>query len=54
MRAAMQRLLKTVGLYSESFATPLDFSGAEASKRSQLPRRDVRLPGISGLESKAN
>lgn len=25
MRAAMQRLLKTVGLHSESFATPQDF-----------------------------
>ena len=51
MRAAMQRLLKTVGLYSESFATPQDFL------RHKLPQDgpsclvlDVRLPGMSGLD----
>jgi len=50
MRAAMQRLLKTVGLQSQSFATPEDFL------RHQLPNvpccliLDVRLPGMSGLD----
>jgi FixJ family two-component response regulator len=50
VRAAMQRLLKTVGLHSEPFATPLDFL------RHKLPNGpcclvlDVRLPGMSGLE----
>ena len=37
MRAAMQRLLKTVGLHSESFATPQDFLRRNASRRSELP-----------------
>lgn len=50
MCAAMQRLLKTVGLHSKDFATPQDFL------RHQLPDGpcclvlDVRLPGMSGLE----
>jgi len=50
MRAAMQRLLKTVGLHSESFGTP------EAFLRHKLPNGpsclvlDVRLPGMSGLD----
>ncbi len=50
MRAAMQRLLKTVGLHSESFGTP------EAFLRHKLPDApsclvlDVRLPGMSGLD----
>jgi FixJ family two-component response regulator len=30
MRAAMQRLLKTVGLHSESFASPQDFLRRES------------------------
>ena len=50
MCAAMQRLLKTVGLDSEAFGTP------EAFLRHKLPDGpsclllDVRLPGMSGLE----
>jgi FixJ family two-component response regulator len=50
MRSAMQRLLKTVGLQSESFGTP------EAFLRYKLPAvpsclvLDVRLPGMSGLD----
>jgi FixJ family two-component response regulator len=51
MRAAMQRLLKTVGLHYESFATPQDFL------QHKLPPDgpcclvlDVRLPGMSGLD----
>jgi FixJ family two-component response regulator len=51
MRAAMQRLLKTVGLHYESFDTPQDFL------RHNLPPDgpsclvlDVRLPGMSGLD----
>jgi FixJ family two-component response regulator len=50
MSAATQRLLKTVGLESQSFATP------EAFLRHKLPDRprclvlDLRLPGMSGLE----
>lgn len=34
LRAAMQRLVKTVGLHSESFTSLQEISAAEASKRS--------------------
>ena len=50
MRAAMQRLLRTVGLHSEAFSTPDEFL------RNKLPNGpcclllDVRLPGMSGLD----
>jgi len=50
MRAAMQRLLKTVGLHSESFATPLDFLRRKLPDVPSCLVLDVRLPGISGLE----
>ena len=42
MRAAMQRLLKTVGLHTESFATPLEFL------RRKLPDAQVRSV-VAGL-----
>jgi FixJ family two-component response regulator len=50
MRAAMQRLLKTVGLHSESFATPEDFLQHRLPNVSSCVVLDVRLPGMSGLE----
>jgi FixJ family two-component response regulator len=50
MRAAMQRLLKTVGLHSESFATPQDFLGRKLPDAPICLILDVRLPGMSGLE----
>jgi FixJ family two-component response regulator len=50
MRAAMQRLLKTVGLDSESFATPEDFLRHKLTNRPSCLLLDVRLPGMSGLE----
>lgn len=50
MRAAMQRLLKTVGLHSESFATPQDFLRHNLPDRPSCLVLDVRLPGMSGLE----
>ena len=50
MRAAMQRLLKTVGLYCESFATPQDFLRHNLPDRPSCLVLDVRLPGMSGLE----
>src|SRR5260370_34066702 len=50
MRAAMQRLLKTVGLDSESFATPQDFLRRKLPDASSCLLLDMRLPGMSGLE----
>src|SRR2546425_6801411 len=50
MRAAMQRLLKTVGLYSESFATPQDFLRRKLPDAPSCLVLDMRLPGMSGLE----
>ena len=50
MRAAMQRLLKTVGLHSESFATPQDFLRHKHPNGPSCLLLDVRLPGMSGLD----
>ena len=50
MRAAMQRLLKTVGLRSQSFATPQDFLRHKLPDTPNCLVLDVRLPGMSGLE----
>jgi FixJ family two-component response regulator len=50
MRAALQRLLKSVGLHSESFATPQEFLGRRISDGPSCLILDVRLPGMSGLE----
>ena len=50
MRAAMQRLLKSVGLHSESFATPQDFLRHKLPDGHSCLVLDVRLPGMSGLE----
>ncbi|HWR16787.1 MAG TPA: response regulator [Terriglobales bacterium] len=50
MRAATQRLLKTVGLRSESFATPEEFLRHKLPNSPTCLLLDVRLPGMSGLE----
>jgi FixJ family two-component response regulator len=50
MRAAMQRLLKTVGLHSQLFATPEEFLGHELPEGPSCLLLDVRLPGMSGLD----
>jgi FixJ family two-component response regulator len=50
VRAAIQGMLKSVGLRCETFGTPQEFL---CSKRSDGPScliLDVRLPGISGLD----
>jgi FixJ family two-component response regulator len=49
MRAAMQRLLKTVGLQSEAFATPEDFLRHRLPSVPSCLVLDMRLPGMSGL-----
>ncbi len=50
MRAATQRLLKTVGLHSEAFATPQEFLRHKLPDVVSCLVLDVRLPGMSGLE----
>jgi FixJ family two-component response regulator len=50
MRAAMQRLLKTVGLPSEGFATPQEFLQHKLPDVASCLVLDVRLPGMSGLD----
>jgi FixJ family two-component response regulator len=50
MRAAMQRLLKTVGLCSQSFATPQEFLRHKLPDAPSCLVLDVRLPEMSGLE----
>jgi RNA polymerase sigma factor (sigma-70 family) len=50
VRAGMQRLLKSVGLRSEAFATAQDFLQRQAPDAPSCLVLDVRLPGISGLE----
>jgi FixJ family two-component response regulator len=50
MCAAMQRLLKTVGLHSETFATPQSFLQSRLPDGPSCLILDMRLPGMSGLE----
>jgi FixJ family two-component response regulator len=50
MRAAMHRLLKSVGLHAESFATPQEFLRCKLPDSPSCLVLDVRLPGMSGLD----
>ena len=50
MRAAMLRLLKSVGLQAESFATPREFFSRKLPDGPSCLVLDVRLPGMSGLD----
>ena len=50
MRAATQRLLKSVGLRSEAFGTPDEFLRYKLPDGPKCLVLDVRLPGMSGLE----
>src|SRR2546426_4421763 len=50
MRAAIQGLLKSVGLRSESFAKPQDFLRSGRPDGPSCLVLDVRLPGMNGLE----
>lgn len=49
VRSAIQGMLKSVGLHSETFSTPRDFLNRKVDGPSCLVL-DVRLPGISGLD----
>src|SRR6202051_1444394 len=50
MRSAIQGLLKSVGLRSESFAKPQDFLRSGRPDGPSCLVLDVRLPGVNGLE----
>jgi FixJ family two-component response regulator len=50
IRASMRRLLKTVGLHAELFATAQDFLQQKMPKAPSCLVLDMRLPGMSGLE----
>ena len=50
VRAAMQRLLKTVGLHAEVFASAKDFLERHLPQGPSCLILDIRLPGISGLD----
>jgi FixJ family two-component response regulator len=50
MRAAIQGLLKSAGLRSESFGKPQDFLRSGRPDGPSCLVLDVRLPGINGLE----
>jgi FixJ family two-component response regulator len=50
VRAAVQGLVKTVGLHAESYATPQDFLRRKPLDGPSCLVLDVRLPGISGLD----
>jgi FixJ family two-component response regulator len=50
VRAAIQGLLKSVGLHSDSFGTAQEFLTSERSDGPSCLILDIRLPGISGLD----
>ena len=50
VRASIQGMLKSVGLHSETFATPQEFLRSKPSDGPSCLVLDVRLPGVNGLD----
>ncbi len=50
VRAAIQGMLKSVGLRSETFGTPQEFLRSKRREGPSCLILDVRLPGVSGLD----
>jgi FixJ family two-component response regulator len=50
VRTAIQGMLKSVGLHSETFATPQEFLRSRRTDGPSCLVLDVRLPGVSGLD----
>src|SRR5437660_3030964 len=50
VRAAIQGMLKSVGLRSETFGTAQEFLGSQRPDGPSCLILDVRLPGVSGLD----
>ena len=53
MRTALQGLLKSAGLLSQSFASAEEFLGSGLQHETACLITDIRMPGISGLELQA-
>src|SRR4029077_965142 len=54
VRAAIQGMLKSVGLRSQAFATPQEFLCSKQADGPSCLVLDVRLPGVSGLDFQRN
>jgi FixJ family two-component response regulator len=54
VRAAIQGMLKSVGLRSEAFGTPQEFLRSKRPDEPSCLILDVRLPGINGLDFQRN
>src|SRR5438477_9159088 len=50
VRTAIQGMLKSVGLRSQSFATTQEFLGSKSPEGPSCLVLDVRLPGVNGLD----
>src|SRR6266478_7713404 len=50
VRAAIQGLLKSVGLRSETFGAPQEFLSSKRADGPSCLVLDVRLPGVNGLD----
>jgi FixJ family two-component response regulator len=50
VRAAIQGMLKSVGLQSETFGSPQEFLGSKRPDGPSCLVLDVRLPGVNGLD----
>jgi FixJ family two-component response regulator len=50
VRAAIQGMLKSVGLRSQTFATPQEFLRSKRADGPSCLVLDVRLPGVNGLD----
>jgi FixJ family two-component response regulator len=50
VRASIQGMLKSVGLYSETFQTPQEFLRRKGPDGPSCLVLDVRLPGVNGLD----
>ncbi len=53
LRIGLQRLLRSVGLRSETFASTLDFTRSKLPDAPSCLLLDVRMPGMSGLDFQA-
>ena len=53
MRSALQGMLKSVGLPSQTFASAEEFLNSGQQRQTACLIADIRMPGMSGLELQA-